>query len=672
MTASAATGLTSYRLDSGGQRLAGGFVLVLLCGLMAFLPLRNLENSWGLSGLYFLRGDRLACPQVILIALNASAAKNLNVPTRPDRWPRALHAELITQLHAQGAQLIAFDMLFDRARDAPDDAALAQAIAQAGNVVLVAYLQRETVQAAAAGTGKGAVATLDRLVPPLPQFADGALAVAPFALVKSPYGVQEYLTFAPQGSAELSLPQVIAQHMGRGPTHTRATTRLNLYGPPGQVRTFSYDRALAWLRQGAHGALQFQGSVVLVGAIEPNQSEQRDAYQTAWTTEQEIDLSGVELAATALCNQLDGSALRKLSAVQESGILALMAALFWGPWRLKRGALWWSAGLALAYAATAVFVFAKYYVWLPLALPLVVVFPLAQLWGLAGKLRRTQFQKNRLHKALAKYGPREEIAQLAQQMSHQDDTIHVACLCTDIANYTPQIEGLTPAQAHAWLNAYFAIVFPIVRQHGGHVVDHAGDAMVCIWLCGTQAGAACAAARLCALALQSQLHASPHYQTRFGLHFGPVALGEVGDAQHAEQRVVGDIVNTASRIQAANKPLGTQLLMSQALADQLQGEQQGRMLGSFLLKGKTQAVGLLEVASPVLSVQALYVQALNEMESGQIHTAIFTLTQLLKSAPKDGPARYLLGLLTDSPNSVYGQQCLAHQGERKKFTFSLE
>jgi adenylate cyclase len=669
MTASAATGLTSYRLGSGGQRLAGGFVLVLLCGLMAFLPLRNLESSWGLASLYFLRGDRAACPQVTLIALSAQAAKNLNVPARPDRWPRALHAELIAHLSAQGAQLVAFDMLFERAREAPDDAALAQAIAQAGNVVLVAYLQRETVQAAA-----GALATLDRLVPPLPAFADRALAVAPFALVKSPYGVQEYLTFTPQGSSVLSLPWVIAQHMGVGqaPLQTQATTRLNLYGAPGQIRTLPYDRALAWLRQGAHEAQQFQASVVLVGAVESNQSEQRDAYQTAWTTEQEIDLSGVELAATALCNQFDGSALRKLPVVQEGSILALIAVLFWGPWQLRRGALWWSTGLALGYTALAVFVFAKYYVWLPLALPLVVVFPLAQLWGLAGRLRSVQFQKNRLHQALAKYGPREEIAQLAQQLGHEDDTIHVACLCTDIANYTPQIEGLTPAQARAWLNAYFEIVFPIVRQHGGHVVDHAGDAMVCIWLCGARADAACEAARLCATGLQSQLHAYPHYQTRFGLHFGPVALGEVGDAQHAEQRVVGDIVNTASRIQAANKPLGTQVLMSQALADQLQGEPQGRMLGSFLLKGKTQAVGLLEVAGPGPSVQALYVQALNEVESGQIHTAIFTLTQLLNSEPKDGPARYLLSLLTDLPNAVYGQQCLAHPGGRRKFTFSLE
>jgi adenylate cyclase len=56
--------------------------------------------------------------------------------------------------------------------------------------------------------------------------------------------------------------------------------------------------------------------------------------------------------------------------------------------------------------------------------------------------------------------------------------------------------------------------------------------------------------------------------TRFGLHYGPVFLGEVGADADGNCGCVGDIVNTSSRIQSANKALGTRILASGAVLEQ--------------------------------------------------------------------------------------------------------
>ncbi len=613
---------------------------------MGASTLQTLEQSWGLGTLYSLRGTRAFCPQITIIALNAQSARNLNLPTQPDRWPRALHAELIERLQTNGTELIAFDLLFDRPREATDDAALARAIAQSGKVMLVAYLQRETQKMS------GFSASVDTLVHPLPMFANAALASAPFALVKSNQGILEYLRFAPEGDDTASLPVVMAAHL-QGPNNTALKrserfTKFNLYGPPGHIPTLPYDQALALLRKGGAESAVFRHAVVLIGAAETNQPQQRDAYRTAWSTEQEIDLGGVELAATALCNELEQSALWKLKKIQELTLSILLLMGMLTPWRFfsARRALFFSTILALSYACLASVLFSKMHLWLPLAVPVFLAWPASIMLGLSMRLQCAHRQRQRLQTALARYGPKDEITRLAHQLNPTDHTVHVACLCTDMQGYTSRIENMPPAQAQAWLNHYFEIVFPIVRKHGGHVVDHAGDAMVCIWLGGKNAQTACQAATCCALALHQQLnHNHSTYLTRVGLHFGPVALGDVGDAQHAQQRVVGDIVNTANRIQAANKALGTKVLISDALMQHLNSAP-GRWLGHFLLKGKTQAIGLYTPGLCEEQTNRRYTQALQAFEQGHDEQAKNHLTALLKNKPQDGPALFFLKHLT--------------------------
>ena len=82
--------------------------------------------------------------------------------------------------------------------------------------------------------------------------------------------------------------------------------------------------------------------------------------------------------------------------------------------------------------------------------------------------------------------------------------------------------------------------------------------------------------------------------TRIGLHAGDMFLGSVGAFNHYEYRPTGDMVNTASRIEGLNKYLGTGILASEEVSDQLAGFV-FRELGQFLLAGKSKPVLIREL-----------------------------------------------------------------------------
>ena len=109
---------------------------------------------------------------------------------------------------------------------------------------------------------------------------------------------------------------------------------------------------------------------------------------------------------------------------------------------------------------------------------------------------------------------------------------------------------------------------------------------------------ACGAAIEIAIALREfrQTLGKPALPTRIGLHAGEIFLGNIGGARHFEYRPVGDIVNTATRIEGMNKYLGTKILVSAEVCSAVNGFLT-RNLGMFLLAGKTRPVNVHELVS---------------------------------------------------------------------------
>ena len=597
-------------------------MLVAACALLAaalwLSPVAGFETGAGLRLLYGLRGPAEPPRDVVIVGIDSTSSKALGLPDRPDRWPRSLHADLVSGLAASGATVIGFDLLFDRPRDDADDAALAAAFRRAGNVVLAEAVAREALT----GPQGRVLATTDRRVRPLPLLADAALASAPVVLPKTPDGVFEFWTVIPAAGDQPSLPLLLAERMllrptpGRDPADLRARLAqpprrvLNLYGPLGTVRTVRYAPALELVADPPAAARTFGGKAVLVGYSEFNQSKQADMYRSPFSTDDGVDISGVELAATALGNLLEDSWLRRPANGPTLLLLAAFAGLLALPWALlrPRAALLVTLALAAGYALAAHFAFTRAFLWLPVVIPLGFSPAIATGLGLASHYRAARHEQARLEKAIELGLPRRAVERLTAMLGDLSAgrTAFAVCLCSDIEGYTALSETLTPDATLRLLNAYFSRFIPVVERHGGYAVDMVGDCVMSVWVAGATPEAACRGACAAALELDRTMNAAAGpgaLHTRFGLHCGQVYFGEIGPEGRRELRVVGDVVNTTSRVEGVNKYLGTMVIASGAVAAHA-GPGHRRALGDFCLVGKARALELVQLTCEPLPAEA--------------------------------------------------------------------
>ena len=109
------------------------------------------------------------------------------------------------------------------------------------------------------------------------------------------------------------------------------------------------------------------------------------------------------------------------------------------------------------------------------------------------------------------------------------------------------------------MNRYYETIFKPVQEQRGYVSGVIGDAMLAIW--ASTSSEADLREKACAAALDikkelklfNQSSDAPTLKTRIGVHCGQILLGHIGALEHYEYTPMGDIVNTASRIEGLNK-----------------------------------------------------------------------------------------------------------------------
>ena len=436
---------------------------------------------------------------------------------------------------------------------------------------------------------------------------------------------------------------------------------LNYYGPPHSITTIPYYAA--WQADGSPGApsLDLHGKMVLVGFSESRQPEQQDGFYTVYTQAASgLDISGVEIAATALANMLEDNPVRP---PQSSAQFLLI--LGWG---LLVGAIamFWRVGFSstlliavmLAYLAIALELFTHEALWLPLVMPLAMQAPLALFAGLWWHYRDVGRERNRIRRAFQHYLPERAVAALARDLSAAPggELMQGVCLATDAAQYSALAERLSPQELAQLMNRYYERLFQPVRQHQGFVSDIVGDAMLAVWAQvepdASQRAQACRAALDVAREAEgfSQSIASVEFVTRIGLHAGPIMLGNIGTVDHFEYRAVGDIVNTAARLQELNKVLGTRILATRETTDGLE-EFMLRHMGVFRVPGKTQSTAVVELCGYARELtdswQELtrdFAAALGDFTCAGFAAAHGGFYRLLQCYPEDGPSLYYLSL----------------------------
>ena len=135
----------------------------------------------------------------------------------------------------------------------------------------------------------------------------------------------------------------------------------------------------------------------------------------------------------------------------------------------------------------------------------------------------------------------------------------VVILFSDIRNFTPLAEALSPEATMQLVNVYFSHMVEVLRRHDGIIVDFLGDEILAFFdpLDGSLAPVVRGALR-CALEMQQAMlgvsfagiaHQLPPIQMGIGLHTGEVVAGHIGSESRAKYGIVGSAVNLAHRIQ---------------------------------------------------------------------------------------------------------------------------
>jgi len=143
-------------------------------------------------------------------------------------------------------------------------------------------------------------------------------------------------------------------------------------------------------------------------------------------------------------------------------------------------------------------------------------------------------------------------------------------LFADIIGFTPFAEALLPYDVIHVLTRYFHLVGKVIHRHGGQIDTYMGDGFMALFEAEDPVEGSLRAIRAGLELLRAVDDFGPYlqelYQRKFhirlGLHFGQVMAGNLGVPGNKKMTVIGDAVNFASRIEAANKQAGTQFLIS--------------------------------------------------------------------------------------------------------------
>jgi PAS domain S-box-containing protein len=287
------------------------------------------------------RARELPESRVVILYLDAASyAREQQDPNRP--WSRALHARLLDRLTAEGAAVVAFDIVFSGpGPDPAADQALAASIRRHGHVVLGGELADWSSRS---GTAEG-VAAVGQLAP-YALFREAAAAWGLTALrmdadltARRHYGGRPSLGVA-------GLATEIARQAGVLLEGDGDELWLRYYGPPLTVPHLGYSAAL---RGEGVPAGYFKDRVVIIGD-RPSVSvagARGDEYRNpvGFRGRKQLLMPAVEIHATQVLNRLRGDGLKRLPLPVEAAVLAALAAL--GSGLFLRLRPWPGAGAAL-------------------------------------------------------------------------------------------------------------------------------------------------------------------------------------------------------------------------------------------------------------------------------------------------------------------------------------
>jgi adenylate cyclase len=582
-------------------------------GILA--PLAHLEEL-GYDALFAIRGpeDKDIDPRIAVVTFDRNSEEDLKV-----QWPvpRRYDAQVIRNLVNDGAKVIAYDVLFSGATNKADDSALDKALKEAGNVVLTCRFERDTYHRLVKmeapyynddlGIDFEAKSKIGFAEVPGDEATKVVRAMTPTLNFQDEwvpsFAVETYLRMIGQPDAKISiskssvrLPGAVIPRTGQTEFdevrhHEIPVTLIDFPAGLAFDHKYSFQQVYrSWFPKG-----YFKDKVVFVGLSGSELAKEiSDQWATPYTDvfpelsggSYWTEIPGVFIQAHALNAILKQAYVYELSPAWTWALV--FAFSFIGLTGVRRYTNWRAWALALGsmatYQAIAIYLFIAHRVHAPYVLPLLAM---TLTTGVVA-----WFERGSIMRTWASYvSPKVLDHILRGEGEGAAHRTNASVLFTDLRGFTSFSEGQRPERIFAILNEHFETVTKFVHDEEGTLDKFMGDGLLAVFgapieMPNREWHAVRAAWHMWRASLEPIYHEGQRFDFMMsvGISTGPIVSGQVGSRRRHDFTVIGDAVNTASRLQALGRQGGVQI--DRATYDQVEPYVAVESLGNVEIRGK--------------------------------------------------------------------------------------
>ena len=251
--------------------------------------------------------------------------------------------------------------------------------------------------------------------------------------------------------------------------------------------------------------------------------------------------------------------------------------------------------------------------------------------------------------ALGKYIPRdiaEAIIDEPDLLSLGGEKREIYVMFSDLEGFTKMSHAIEPEMVAKLLNRYLEMLSKVVLDHGGVIDKYVGDAVVAFWGApiareddaqrALKAGYAIWQAgedfRAEVAAMDPDLPKIG--KTRVGLHYGEAVVGNFGGETRIQYTALGDSMNTAARLEAANKPLKSSVSASLEIIEQAKPDWWAPM-GRIVLRGRAQPVNIYQPMPDLPAEDRRKLEEVVQLTDSNHELAVQLIDQVVAGHPED-------------------------------------
>ena len=271
--------------------------------------------------------------------------------------------------------------------------------------------------------------------------------------------------------------------------------------------------------------------------------------------------------------------------------------------------------------------------------------------------------------SFAKYVPKKLVSfliQTGQEIKIGGEKQEIVIMFSDIVGFTPIAEKLSVDKLMVLLEEYFDKLSQTILEAQGTIDKYIGDSVMAFW--GAPEKIKDPAIQACQALLRSSSQINlinekrkkdqlPEFITKFGLDMGMAFIGNIGTQERINYTAIGDVINTAARLQALNKTYHSHIIITENVLKNLNSSFITRPLDTVMVKGKQSQIKIYELLAqdsqdPLIhgkpsdrELCKIFTEAYLEFENNNRERALELFRQIEQKFPEDEPTKIYLSKL---------------------------